>query len=165
MNLAEFKDNKLKYLENQKIEIKAQIAENKKAQEENAVVLREAKEQGDLSENAEFQSASEQAMELALKEQRLIEKLNILESFRIVPSSSISLGSAIKVTAEPFKAIEGESTYQFFIVPSALSEIKNGLISENSPVAIAVMGKTAGQTTQVQSAVSRFDLKIEEVLL
>ena len=165
MNLTEFKEDKLKYLNNQKIKIQTQLSENRKAQEENAIVLREAKEQGDLSENAEFQSASEQAMELALKEQRLIDKLSILESFSLVPNTTISLGSAVRVKALPFETIEGKSTYQYLIVPSALQEIANGLLSENSPVAIAILGKNAGQTVQVQSPVSRFDLTIEEVSL
>lgn len=163
MTLSEFKENAVALLKNKHSELQEALRLSLAEQDENAQRLREAKEQGDLSENAEYQAAAEEAQNIALKRQRIMEKIQALNQFQPMRSSTINEGTAVRLSSDRFIPLTGNPVADFYLVPTKLSDIKQGLLSVNSPVALAITGKTAGSSVIVQTAVGTHNVKILEV--
>jgi transcription elongation factor GreA len=114
-----------------------------------------AKEQGDLSENAEYHAARE---EQGFNEGRIQEIEHTLKIAEIVTSkagsSTVQLGSSVTVTSN-----NDESTYT--IVGSNETSIEENKISIESPVAKALLQKNVGDTAQVElpSGLKHFVIK------
>lgn len=103
-----------------------------------------AKELGDLSENAEYTSAKE---EQSFVEGRIQEVEQILKQAKVVSethTSTISIGSAIKVT------VEGDED-SFELVGPTESDPEKGKISVDSPVGRALLGHKAKDKVTVQT--------------
>lgn len=103
-----------------------------------------AKEHGDLRENAEYHDARE---EQAFVEGRIIEIQNILKESQVVEldkdSKIVSLGSTVEVKAD-------NKNYEYTIVGSNEANPINGLISCESPLGQALLGKAIGDQVQVE---------------
>lgn len=119
--------------------------------------LKEAKEQGDLSENAAFDSAKEAQ---AANEGRIEEIKNILEKAIIFEEGSskgiVALGSSVTVESK-----SGSSTY--VIVGAAESDPAKGFISNESPLGDAFLGKKKGDTVKVHTPKGEIEYKVLEI--
>ena len=123
--------------------------ELKDLQEIKAVALRkridEARQMGDLSENAEYHAARE---ELAWVQSRILEIKNILDNAEIISSNSkktdsVQIGSKILV-----KINDKEKEYQ--IVGAQEADPLNGKISNESPLGSSFLGKEKGDQIEVE---------------
>jgi transcription elongation factor GreA len=108
--------------------------------------IRIAREDGDLSENAGYDAAKE---EQAHVEGRILTLENILRNAQIIEnngySSDVVVGSTVTVQEE------GYDPETFHIVGSAEVDPPNGRISNKSPLGQALLGKSAGDTVQVNT--------------
>ena len=105
-----------------------------------------AREHGDLSENAEYQAARERQ---SFIEGRVADLEDKISRAQVIDLSTLS-GKNVKFGAKVVLADEdtGEkSTYQ--IVGTDESDINSGLLSITSPLAIALIGKTKGDSVEV----------------
>ncbi len=108
--------------------------------------IAEAREHGDLSENAEYHAARERQ---SFIEGRVLELEDRISRAEVIDVTRLS-GSAIKFGATVTVADEDtdeESTFQ--IVGQDESNIKNGMLSITSPLARALIGKTVGDNVEV----------------
>ncbi|MEO0392952.1 MAG: transcription elongation factor GreA [Pseudomonadota bacterium] len=108
--------------------------------------IAEAREHGDLSENAEYHAARERQ---SFIEGRVAELEDMLSRAEVIDPSSLS-GDTVKFGAKIELADEDtdeESTYQ--IVGQYESDIKNGLLSISAPLARALIGKQVGDSVEV----------------
>ncbi len=115
--------------------------------QEIAIKIKEAKDFGDLSENAEFDEARKEQAQVAARIERL-EK--IIESAVVVDTSSISVKSVslgVKVKLYDYDFDE-EITYK--IVGEAEADPINGFLSAGSPVGNALLGKKKGDEIEVE---------------
>ncbi len=122
------------------------------------VSLKEARAQGDLSENAEYDAArTEQAMvESRIKElEAMLEKAIIITD---VKTDVVSIGT--KVTIE-YVSDEEEETYS--IVGSKEADPFTNKISNESPIAKAILGKKIGDIVSVDSPNGKYDVKIIKI--
>ncbi|MBI2676447.1 MAG: transcription elongation factor GreA [Candidatus Yanofskybacteria bacterium] len=138
----------------------------KKELEERKYVLRkeiaakilEAKDLGDLAENAEFTEAKEMQ---AFNEGRIEELESIVKNAMLISSGKqngiISVGSSVKV-----KSSVGE--YTFTIVGASESNPTQGFISNESPLGKAFLGQKKGTEVEVQTPKGVAKYKILEVL-
>jgi transcription elongation factor GreA len=119
--------------------------------------LKEAKEQGDLSENAEYSEAKEAQ---ALNEGRIEDIKVILETAVIIKENHkggiITVGCTVVVDSK-----NGKKTYT--IVGAAESNPTEGKISNESPMGSAFLGKKKGDSVQVKTPKGAVDYKILEV--
>ena len=108
--------------------------------------IAEARKHGDLSENAEYHAAKEQQ---SLNEGRISDLEDKLSRAAVIDISKLS-GDTIKFGAK-IRLIdentEEESIYQ--IVGEFESDVSKGMLSIASPIARALMGKTAGDSVEV----------------
>ncbi len=119
--------------------------------------IKVAREYGDLSENAEYDAAKE---EQAMIEARIKVLESQLSNYEIIDNSKISndvvsIGSFVKVLDMEF---EEEEVYQ--IVGSTDADINVNRISNNSPMATALLGKKKGDVVRVATPQTTFEVKI-----
>ena len=110
--------------------------------------LTEARDHGDLSENAEYLAAKERQ---GFIESRVLDIEDKLRRADVIDVSQLS-GDTVKFGATVVLADEdtdAESTYQ--IVGTDESDIKQGLLSITSPLARALIGKAAGDSVDVDT--------------
>ncbi len=109
--------------------------------------IQEAKELGDLSENAEYSSAKE---DQAFLEKKIIELEETIKNAEIIKPKPnlkgiVQIGSTVK-----FKNSTGESN-TYTIVGSQEADPTNGKISNESPIGRAFLNKKPGDTVEFQS--------------
>lgn len=119
--------------------------------------IKEAREQGDLSENAEYDAAKE---EQAAIEARIEKIESILKNVEVVTdedvdSSKINVGSVITI-----KDIEFGDVLEYKIVGSTEADSLKGKISNESPVGIALINKTVGDIIEVEAPVGTVKYEI-----
>ena len=135
------------YLSQEGIEtIKKELQELKtKKRQEIAARLQEAKDLGDLSENAEYFEAKEAQ---SLNENRIIELEKLLKNAVVIETSSeediVRVGSTIEV-----KSNNGPETFN--IVGSAEAKPQEGKISNESPLGRAFLGRKIGDEIEVKT--------------
>jgi transcription elongation factor GreA len=125
-------------------------AKHLKSVERPAIIkaIAEAREHGDLSENAEYHAARERQ---SFVEGRLSEIEDQIARAEVIDVSKLS-GDTVKFGAKVTVADEDsgeETTYQ--IVGAAESDITHGLLSVTAPLARALIGKTIGDTVEVST--------------
>ena len=125
---------------------------------ENIQAIKEARALGDLSENAEYSSARETQAKM---EARIKEIEYTLEHATIIENSNdgkIRVGSVVTI-----KYIEDDEEEEYSIVGTNETDPFENKISNESPIAAAIMGKKEGDIVAVESPNGRFDGKILKV--
>lgn len=120
--------------------------------------LQEARALGDLSENAEYDAArTEQAqVEAKIKElEVLIENAKIIEKVR---TDIVQIGTKVKI-----EYVEDKDIDEYTIVGSKESDPFSNKISNESPIAKAIIGKKIGDVVSVDSPNGKYDVKIIEI--
>jgi len=126
-----------------------------------AKVIDEARELGDLKENAEYHAAKEKQ---GLMEARIAELTDIVGRAQVVDPSTlaherVSFGSTVILSDQA----SGEEV-KYTIVGSMEAEPENGLISFQSPMARALIGKEEGDEVEVTLPGGKKKFDIEEIL-
>ncbi|MBL9050368.1 MAG: transcription elongation factor GreA [Tabrizicola sp.] len=109
--------------------------------------IAEAREHGDLSENAEYHAAREKQgfIEGRIKElEGILSKADVIDPTRL--SGAVKFGATVSVADED---TGDEKTYQ--IVGETEADIENGLLNIRSPLARALIGKDAGDSVEVKT--------------
>lgn len=122
--------------------------------------IAEARDKGNLSENAEYEAAKEQQglLELKIKNlQELIYYARVLDESK-VDVSKVLLFSSVKVKN---KTLNKEIIYT--IVPETESDIKSLKISVTSPIAKGLLGKKVGDTVEIIIPAGKLILEILEI--
>ncbi len=110
--------------------------------------IAEAREHGDLSENAEYHAAREKQSFIEGRVQELEDKLsraNIIDTSKM-SGDTVKFGAVVTLVDED---TEDETTYQ--IVGEDEADIRKGLLSYTAPISRALMGKSVGDTAEVQT--------------
>src|ERR1700761_3060587 len=122
--------------------------------------IRQAKEFGDISENAEYEDAKQ---EQAFVEGRILKLESMIRNARIIDQSdfiadAVHLGATVKV-----KELVSGRSHEFTIVGSAEADPKNARLSNESPVGAALMGRKNGETVDVTTPRGSMKYKIESI--
>jgi len=126
-----------------------------------AKVIDEARELGDLKENAEYHAAKEKQ---GLMEARIAELTDIIGRAQVVDPSTlaherVSFGSTVCLTCQ-----ESGEEVKYTIVGSVESDPEKGYISFQSPMARALIGKEEGDEVELNLPSGKRAYDIEEVL-
>ena len=137
-------------LENLKIFRRKDVAEK----------IKEARGQGDLSENAEYDSAKEEQAEI---EARIVVLEKILRNAEIIDDDDMNIGIVSVGSTVKIYDVEFEEEVQYTIVGSAEADPMNGRISNESPVGIALLGKKEGVSVDVETPSGVVQYKILQI--
>ena len=122
--------------------------------------IKEAREQGDLSENAEYDAAKDEQRDI---EARIEELETILKNVEVVDEDEVDLdtinvGCAVKVYDITF-----DEEMDFKIVGSTEANSLEGKISNESPVGHALIGKSVGDVVDVETQAGLMQFKVLEI--
>lgn len=127
--------------------------------DQNIIAIRDAKAQGDLSENADYSAAREEQSILDARVKELNEILNNAKIISVDKSDKVALGKKIKVL---FVEQNAEDTYQ--ITGTVGADPFENKVSNESPIGRALIGHKKGETVSVTTENGHtFDVKILDV--
>ena len=141
--------------------LKAELEDLKVVQRKDiAERIQIAREQGDLSENAEYDAAMDKQRDI---EARIKEIETILKDVEIIDEASIdanvvNLGSTVVVHDGKYN-----EELTFYVVGSNETDSINGKISNESPLGVALMGKRAGDVVVVDSPIGSIQYEVISV--
>ncbi len=122
--------------------------------------IAEAKDKGDLSENAEYDAAKD-AQGLMEGE---ISKLEILFSTaRILDESTIDISTVSLMNKVKIKNIKNGAIMSYTLVAEEEADLKQGKISINSPFAKGLLGKKVGDKAQIQAPAGMVEVEVVDI--
>ncbi len=108
--------------------------------------IAEARDKGDLSENAEYDAAKEAQGMLEMK----ISKLkDVISSSKVIDESLLDTSKVSILTTVRLKNNGTKQEQKFTLVPDNESDLKSGKISVNTPIAKGLLGKTVGEVADI----------------
>ncbi len=108
--------------------------------------IAEARDKGDLSENAEYDAAKEAQGLLELKISKLQDKLR---NARIIDESKMDSSKALLLSTVTIKNLKNGAQMKYTLVPEDDSDLKKGKISIESPIAKGLLGKEVGDKVEI----------------
>lgn len=128
--------------------------------QEIANAIAEAREKGDLSENAEYKAAKDEQGMLEMKISQLDTKL---AQVRILDASQVDASKVSLLTTVRIKNLKNNKELKYTIVPESESDIKNKKISSSSPVGEGLLGKKVGEKAEVQTPRGVIEFEVLEI--
>ena len=123
--------------------------------------IAEAREHGDLKENAEYHAAREQQ---SFNEGRIMEIEGTLSNAQVIDVTTIPrTGKVIFGTTIDLINIDTDETVSYRIVGEDEADVKNNLISVGSPIARALIGKEEGDVVTVKAPGGDIEYEIDQV--
>ena len=122
--------------------------------------IAEARDKGDLSENAEYDAAKEAQGLLELKIANL---RNLIAKARVLDESKIDVSKVLIYSIVKIKNTKNNATMTYTIVPESESDFKAGKISVSSPIAKALIGNAKGDVVTVQAPAGSMEFEILEI--
>jgi len=124
----------------------------------NLKAIKEARALGDLSENADYDAAKNDQAEL---EGRIKKIEKMLENYEIIENKKtdkVALGSTVEI-----KYVDDDETDEYKIVGSQEADPFQSKISNESPIAKAIMNKKVGDIVEVESPNGAYKIEITEI--
>lgn len=120
-------------------------------------LIAEARDKGDLSENAEYDAAKEAQ---GMLEMKIAELKDIIGSARMIDESRISTKDVQILTRVKIRNTKSNQIMTYLIVSESEANLKEGKLSVTTPIAKGLLGKKVGEkaTVQVPSGVMEFEV-------
>jgi len=120
----------------------------------------EARDKGDLSENAEYDAAKEAQGMLEMK----IAKLqDIIRNARIIDESKMDDSKVYLLSTVVIKNTSNGATMKYTLVPEEESDLKKGKISVSSPIAKGLLGKSVGEKAEIVVPAGKMYFEVVEI--
>ena len=122
-----------------------------------SAAIAEAREKGDLSENAEYDAARDAQGLLEVKIARLKEKV---ANARVIDESKLSADSVQLLSEVKVKNLANKMVMNFQIVPESEADFNKGLLAATTPIAKALIGHGKGEVVdaKVPSGIMKFEI-------
>ena len=124
-------------------------------------MIAEARDKGDISENAEYDAAKQAQGLLELKINTLQE---VIRSARILDESKIDLTKVSILSSVKIKNLKTNSILNYTIVSEDSTDLKLGKISVSSPIAKGLLGKKVGEVVEITVPAGKLNFEIIEIV-
>ena len=122
--------------------------------------IAEARDKGDLSENAEYDAAKEAQGMLEMK----ISKLkDLIANSRVVDESELDTSKVLILSTVKIKNVANGATMEYTLVSEKEANIKEKRISVESPIARGLLGKSVGDVAEVEVPSGKMKFEILEI--
>lgn len=122
--------------------------------------IAEARDKGDLSENAEYDAAKEAQ---GLLEMRIARLQDTLANARIIDKSKLDKGSVQILSTVKLRNINNKAEMSYTIVSESEANLKEGKISINTPIAKGLLGKKVGDHAEIKVPNGLMSFEILEI--
>jgi len=109
--------------------------------------IAEARDKGDLSENAEYDAAKEAQGMLEMKIAKLEE---MYSGARVIDESQLDTDKVLALSIVKIRNLNTKAEMTFTLVAETEADIKTGKISVNSPIGTGLLGKKVGEIAEIQ---------------
>jgi transcription elongation factor GreA len=123
--------------------------------------IAEARDKGDLSENAEYDAAKNAQGMLELKIAKLQE---VIRNAKIIDESKLDNSKVLILSTVKIKNTKNNASMTYTLVPENEADLKAGKISVNSPIAKGLLGKSVGETVEIQVPAGKMNFEIVEIV-
>ena len=123
--------------------------------------ISEARDKGDLSENAEYDAAKDAQGMLELKISKLQDSIR---NARIIDESKMDDSKVYLLSTVKIRNTKNDSIMKYTIVPEEESDLKKGKISVDSPIAKGLLGKEVGDTAEISVPAGKLSFEIIEII-
>jgi len=125
-----------------------------------ASAIAEAREKGDLSENAEYDAAKEAQGLLELK---INEMEKVLANARVLDSSQLDTSKVTVLSKVKIKNIKLKKEFTYHLVSESEADLKAGKISVNSPIGKGLLGKAVGEIATVETPRGNIEFEVLDI--
>ncbi|MGE0018775.1 MAG: transcription elongation factor GreA [Draconibacterium sp.] len=125
-------------------------------------LIGEAIEKGDISENAEYDSAKDAQ---GMLEAKIAELQGKIANARILDESKIKTSKVQILNVVTIKNQKNNATMKYTLVPESEADLKQGKISVNTPIAKGLMGKKVGDVVDIKVPSGVIPFEIVEISL
>ncbi len=131
-----------------------------KGREEVAAAIAEAREKGDLSENAEYDAAKDAQGLLELK---INEMEKVMASARILDKSQLDTSNVTILSTVKIKNKKNNKEVEYTLVSESEANLKEKKISVTSPIGKGLLGKAVGDIAQITTPAGAIDFEIMSI--
>ncbi len=122
--------------------------------------IAEARDKGDLSENAEYDAAKDAQGMLELK----ISKLqSLINSAKIIDESQMDSSKVLILSTVEIRNVKTNTTMTYVLVPESEADLKSGKLSVNSPIAHGLLGKKVGDKVSIKVPAGLVEFEIVNI--
>lgn len=125
-----------------------------------AKAIAEARDKGDLSENAEYDAAKEAQ---GLHEAKIAQMQETLANARLLDESKIDTSKVLALSVVKIKNLKNGATMSYQLVSESEADLKTGKISVASPIAKGLLGKKVGEKTEITVPAGKIEFEILEI--
>jgi transcription elongation factor GreA len=125
-----------------------------------SAAIAEARDKGDLSENAEYDAAKEAQ---GLLEARIANLQTLIANARLLDESKLDTSKVLLLSKVEFENLSMKQTMVYEIVPESEANLKEGKISVTSPIAKGLLGKRVGEIAEISAPAGTMQLKITKI--
>jgi len=122
--------------------------------------IAEARDKGDLSENAEYDAAKEAQ---GLHEAKISQMQELLASARLLDESKLDTSKVLALSKVKIKNTQNGATMSYQLVSESEADLKSGKISVASPIAKGLLGKKVGDKTEIIVPAGKMEFEILEI--
>jgi transcription elongation factor GreA len=133
-----------------------------KGREEVANAIAEAREKGDLSENAEYDAAKDAQ---GLLEMKINEMEKVMATARIIDQSQLDNSRVTILSKVTMTNVKTKATLTYQLVSETEANLKERKISVNSPIGKGLLGKEIGDIAEVHTPAGNIEFKIIKIEL
>jgi len=125
-----------------------------------AHAIAEARDKGDLSENAEYDAAKEAQ---GHHESKIAKLENTYANARLIDESKIDASKVLALSIVKIKNVKNGATMTYQLVAENEADLKSGKISVKSPIAQGLLGKSVGDKTEITVPAGKMEFEILEI--
>jgi len=122
--------------------------------------IAEARDKGDLSENAEYDAAKEAQQH---PEMKIVELQQLIMSARVLDESKMDTSKVLLLSTVKIKNMKTNAVMVYTLVPEKEADLKNHKISVTSPIAKGLLGKSVGDQVEIQVPAGKVMFEIIEI--
>jgi transcription elongation factor GreA len=122
--------------------------------------IAEARDKGDLSENAEYDAAKEAQ---GLHEAKISKLEATLSTARLIDESKLDTSKVLALSIVKIKNVKNGATMTYQLVAETEADLKTGKISVKSPIAQGLLGKSVGDRTEIQVPAGKMEFEVLEI--
>ena len=125
-----------------------------------ATQIAEARDKGDLTENAEYDAAKDAQ---GMLERRISKMEELLANARVIDNSRMDPSRALVLSTVKIQNLQNKQQMSYTLVAETEADMKKGKLSVTSPIGKALLGKPAGATVEIAVPSGTVKFKILEI--
>lgn len=122
--------------------------------------IAEARDKGDLSENAEYDAAKDAQGHL---EAKIAQLEDLLSNARLLDETKIDTSSASILSKVTIKNKKNGASFTYMLVSEEEADLKAGKISTQSPIGKGILGKKKGETAKVKTPAGEIEFEVVNI--